>query len=229
MQIIPAINCSDFECVKEKLKAAMDFFLPDEGWVQIDIADGKFTKHKTWNNPQEISNFKSQISNLNLEIHLMVENPQEVIDDWIKAGVKRIFVHYEALVEAEKKNPDINASDILNFILEKGRSANVEIGLVISPLTSVEEIVPYFDKVKHIQILAVDPGLAGQKFQMSILDKIRFLKGNGFADNVVEVDGGINLEIAKLCKEAGTDILASASYIWNNKDPKTAFEELRAL
>ena len=229
MQIIPAINCSDFECVKEKLKAAMNFFLPVSGWVQIDIADGKFTKHKTWNNPQEISSLKSQISNLNLEIHLMVENPQEGIDDWIKAGAKRIFVHYEALVEAERKNSDVNASDILNFILEKGRSANVEIGLVISPLTSVEKIVPYFDKVKHIQILAVDPGLAGQKFQMSILDKIRFLKGNGFADNVVEVDGGINLEIAKLCKEAGTDILASASYIWNNKDPKTAFEELRAL
>ncbi len=229
MQIIPAINCSDFECVKEKLKEAMNFFLPADGWVQIDIADGKFTSHKTWNNPKDLLDVKSQLSDVNLEIHLMVENPQEVIDDWIEAGAKRIFIHYEALVEVGRKNPDTNASDILNFILEKGRTANIEIGLVISPLTSIEEIVPYFNEVKHIQILAVDPGLAGQKFQTSILDKIRFLKGNGFADNIVEVDGGINLETAKLCKEAGADILASASYIWNNENPKTAFEKLRAL
>mgnify|MGYP001569099239 CR=1 FL=1 len=228
MRIIPAINCPDFECVKEKIEKAAEFFSSVDGWVQVDIADGKFTPHKTWNNPEEfkILNLKFKI---NVEVHLMVENPQEVVDDWIKAGAKRIFVHYEALAEVGRKNPDTNASDILNFILEKGRSADVEIGLAISPTTPIEEIVSYFDKVKHIQILAVDPGLAGQKFQASSLDKIKFLKGNGFVDVVVEVDGGINLEIAKLCKEAGADILASASYIWNNKDSKAAFEELKAL
>lgn len=221
MQIIPAINCSDFACVAEKIKKAGEF---GADWIQIDIADGKFTPHKTWNNPQDLENIQ-----INMEVHLMVENPQEVVDDWIKAGIKRIFVHYEALAEVGRKNPDTNARDILNFILEKGRLADVGIGLAISPVTPIEEIVSYFDKVKHIQILAVDPGLAGQKFQISVLDKIKFLEGNGFVDVVVEVDGGINLETAKLCKEAGADILVSASYIWNNKDPKAAFEELKSL
>ena len=225
MKIIPAINETDFSELEKKIKKSAEF----SDWVQIDIADGKFTPHKTWSNPKEISNLKSQISNLNFEIHLMVENPQEVIDDWIKVGAKRIFVHYEALAEVGRKNPDTNASDILNFILEKGRSANVEIGLAISPITRIEEIVPYFDKVKHIQILAVDPGLAGQKFQTSVLDKIRLLERNGFVDVIVEVDGGINLKTANCCKEAVADILASASYIWNNDDSKAAFEKLKTL
>ena len=90
MIVVPAINCADSDCVKEKLQKAEEF---GAEWAQIDIADGKFTNWKTWNNPEEISNLKSQISNLNLEIHLMIEEPQNIIDDWIKAGAKRIIVH----------------------------------------------------------------------------------------------------------------------------------------
>lgn len=225
MQIIPAINCSDFECIKEKLKKAAEF----SGWVQLDIADGKFTPHKTWNKPEELKKLgNSEIEKLgiNIEVHLMVENPQDVVDNWIKAGAKRIIVHFEALSEADKQNQNNNLIDILNFILEKCEPKNVEVGLAIAPKTPVEEIIPYFDKINFIQILAVDPGLAGQKFQSSTLDKIKILKGNGYADNIIEVDGGINLETAKLCKQAGADILASASYIWGSQNPKKAFEEL---
>src|SRR3989344_2305684 len=117
MQIIPAINCENFECVKEKLQKAAEFFPSVGGWVQIDIADGKFTPHKTWNNPKDLLNIKDQLSNINLEIHLMLENPLDAIDDWIKAEAKRIIVHYEAICEEAARNEDNDETDIINFLL----------------------------------------------------------------------------------------------------------------
>ncbi|MEK7658066.1 MAG: ribulose-phosphate 3-epimerase [Patescibacteria group bacterium] len=231
MQIVPAINCGNFECVKEKLQKAAKFFSPANRWAQIDIADGKFTNWKTWNNPSELSDVSSKMSNVNIEVHLMVENPQEAIDDWLDAGAKRIIVHFEALVKTAEKNPLNDFSDILNFILEKCEPKNVEVGLALAPKTPVEELIPYLNKISFIQILAVEPGLAGQKFQEKIFDKIKFLKSldGEYADIAVEVDGGVNLETAKLCKEAGADILAAASYIWENQNPKAAFDELAKI
>lgn len=233
MEIIPAVNCENFECVKEKLQKSAEF----SDWAQIDIADGKFTPHKTWNNPGDLithayrqaGNYRLPI--INLELHLMVENPQDVIDDWMKTGAKRIIVHFESLAKAADKNPLNDLSDILNFILGKCASENIEVGLALTPKTPVEKIISYLDKINFIQILAVEPGLAGQKLQPQVLDKIKFLKNldGKFADIIIEVDGGINLETAKLCKEAGADILAVASYIWDSQNPKAAFEELAKI
>ncbi|MBI5079455.1 ribulose-phosphate 3-epimerase [Candidatus Wolfebacteria bacterium] len=220
MKIIPAINCPDFDCVKEKLEKAAEF----SDWAQIDVADGKFTPHKTWNNLEDILNLKSAfarsksqegpILNLNLEIHLMTENPQDAIDDWFKAGAKRIIVHLEVVQDLELfKNKNLKPC---------------EIGLAINPETPVEKLVPYLGDIKFIQALAVNPGLSGQKFQPSVLEKIKFLKKN-YPDVIIEVDGGINLETAKLCKEAGADILVSGSYVWNSENKKKTFEELSAV
>lgn len=206
MQIIPAINCENFECVKEKLEKASEF----SEWAQIDVCDGEFAPHKTWNNPSELTANSSK-PKANLEIHLMVENPHEVIDDWIKAGTKRIIVHLEAL-------------DSISYIL----NSSIEFGIAINPETSVEKLTPFLKEFKFVQILAVDPGLAGQEFQNSVLDKIGFLKKN-YPGVIIEVDGGINLETAKLCKEAGADILVSSSYIWESENPKEKSLELQRI
>lgn len=223
MQIIPAINCQSFDCVAEKIKKSADF---GAEWVQIDIADGKFTPHKTWDNSSEL------ISNLNTEIHLMVENPEIEIDKWLNGGVKRIIVHFEAIKNSALKNPaNNNEIDIVNFILGKCTNNRIELGLAINPNTSAEELLPYLDKIKFIQVLAVDPGLSGQEFQKETLGKISFLEQlkKQYFDIVIEVDGGINLETAKMCKEAGADILVAGSYIWNSENPKGAFEKLDTI
>lgn len=227
MQIIPTINCENFECVKEKLQKAAEF----SDWVQIDIADGKFTPHKTWNNPKDLIDLQLKTNNqrLNLEIHLMVENPLDVIDDWIESGAKRIIVHHEAVCEEAAHNENNDETDIINFLLEKCVEKGVELGLAINPSTPVESIIYHLDRVRFIQILAVNPGLAGQQFQATTLQKIKFLKENPYTEAMVEVDGGINLETAKLCKEAGADILVSASHIWNSEQPNIAFKELQSV
>ncbi len=228
MLIIPAINCPDFNCVKEMLQKAAEF-LPEDSWVQLDIADGKFAPHKTWNNPKDLIKLKT-----NLEVHLMVEKPEAVIDDWTKTGAKRIIIHLESINSAGS----INRSKIFEDILDKCRNSNVELGLAINPETSVENLIPYISmnqseirinqRVKFVQILAVDPGASGQKFQLRVLDKIKFLKKN-YPSVIIEIDGGMNLETAKLCKEAGANILVAGSYIWDNANPQRAFKELRAI
>lgn len=228
MQIIPAINCENFECVKEKLQKIKEF---GAEWIHIDIADGIFTPHKTWNNPKNLSNIKSELSDVNLEIHLMVENPEEAIDGWIKIGVKRIIVHLEAIQNSATEKSDNDDMDVFNFILEKCAAKNIEFGLSINPDTSVETLISYLDKIDIIQILAVNPGLSGQKFQAPVLEKIKFLKElkENYLDTIIEVDGGINLETAKICQAAGVDILVVASFIFNNQNPKIIFEKLKTI
>ncbi len=217
MRIIPAINCQDFECVKDKLQKTAEF---GAGWAQIDIADGKFTKHKTWDNPEEfkILNLKFKI---NVEVHLMVENPLDVINEWIEAGAKRIIVHIESIEISNLKSQN-----------SKLNLKNIEIGLALNPNTPVENLLSYLatidDSKQFVQLLAVEPGLSGQKFQPQILEKIKFLKKN-YSNVIIEVDGGINPETAKMCKEAGADILVVGSYIWESNNSLGAYKELAAI
>lgn len=270
MLIVPAINCLNFKCVAEKLKKAVGFFnglpteaLAKEGWVQLDIADGRFTRapeppaggsvrgfapHKTWNRPSELTKFLEvkppKIGRFNLpyiEIHLMVRNPMKVIAQWIKTGAKRIIVHLEAIRNANPRTY-ANTANILKSIFQQCRANKIEIGLAINPETPVEKLIPYLitkkklvrvsprlvrvsPRIGFIQLLAVKPGLAGQKFQSKVLEKIKFLKKN-FPKVTIEVDGGINLRTAKLCKKAGADILATASYIWDSADPAKFYKKL---
>lgn len=208
MKIIPAINCGNFECVKEKLEKAAEF----SGWVQIDIADGKFTPHKTWNKPEELKRLRT-----NTEVHLMVENPPAVIDDWAKAGARRVIVHLEAI-----------ADDRLQTAYYGLQNKDFEFGLALNPETPAEKLLPHLDKIKFVLLLAVAPGASGQKFQPQVLEKIKILKA-GRLDVIIEVDGGINLGTAELCKKAGADIVAAGSYIFESSNPRTAYERLAAL
>lgn len=211
MQIIPAINCPDFECVKEKLQQAAAF----SGWVQIDIADGKFTEHETWNNAQQLREFriKNEELRINIEVHLMVEKPTEAMMPWM-AVANRIILHLEALSPTD--------------FLMNPEDKRFEIGLAINPATDVQKLVPHLGHIAFVQILAVTPGKAGQKFDEGVLEKLTFLKKN-YPDVIIEVDGGINLETAKLCKGSGADILVSASYIFESGDPERAYRELASI
>lgn len=209
MLVIPAINEVKFEEVLKKIDTAGKF----SQWVHIDVVDGKFASNITWNNPKDIAGLKRLKSNL--EVHLMIENPEAVVEDWISSGVKRIILSLEAI--SGGKLP-----------LFSNKSSNFEIGLAISPETSVEDLLPYLENIKFVLVLGVKPGLAGQKFNEDILEKVRFLK-NYYPGVIIEVDGGINLETAKLAKKAGANVIVSASYIWKSQNPERIYRELEAI
>lgn len=209
MQIIPAVNCPNLKCVKEATEEANKL---QSGWVHIDVVDGKFAKNVTWDNPNELAGIKAAYPNINFEIHLMVENPEEIIGAWFASGAKRVVVHLETL----------NNSD---FLLDTADEHGGEVMLAIAPSTPVDLLLPHTNSFRYFQVLAVGPGSAGQKFKMEVLEKIRFLRQIA-PDAKIEVDGGITPETARLAKIAGADMVASASYIFKSNDPQKAYAEL---
>ncbi|PIR07445.1 ribulose-phosphate 3-epimerase [Candidatus Jorgensenbacteria bacterium CG11_big_fil_rev_8_21_14_0_20_38_23] len=214
-EIIPAINTDSFEELKRRIKLVEPFVNPvpprrEAGWVQFDIADGTFTKNTTWHNAEDLLSLKTFP---NIEVHLMINNIEERIEEWLIAPVKRIIFHLEAA-----KNPD--------FVIEKCRKAGKEVGIAINPDTPWTKLVPYFQKADLFQVLGVYPGLAGQKFQEECFDKITHLRKQ-CKNCIIEVDGGMNKETAKKVVEAGADIIVAASAIFDSRDIKKAIEELK--
>lgn len=212
METIPAINCLDLDCVEQRLEQAAAF-LPRGGWVHLDVSDGRFTFNKTWSDPLSWPRVAAKYS-FNLEVHLMCETPELVADSWLRAGAQRLIVQAEMLDQASFKK-----------VLEVTERYGVETMVSLSPETPTEEIRPYFEDSMQFQVLAVSPGLAGQKFLPVALEKVKFLRALKPGARI-EVDGGINPETAKAAKEAGADAVAAASYIFWGSDPKGAYEEL---
>jgi ribulose-phosphate 3-epimerase len=205
MQIIPAILEKDFGGVKDKIELCQGLF----DMVQIDICDGIFVPNTTW---QKASNLKEIVTLPNLEIHLMVNNPQEVIAQWSLEQVKRIIFHIEATDKP---------LEALNLIKQMQK----ETGIAINPNTPLDRLksIP-LDLVDEILFLGVEPGFSGQEFQESILEKIRESK-KMFPKVKIGIDGGVTPEISPELKEIGVDLLNAGSYFWKNL--KDVSEELK--
>lgn len=209
MEVIPAIIAKNFEELKEKIKKVEAFV----SWVQIDVSDGIFTPNVTWNNPSDLKNLKSEVQ---LEIHLMINNPQKFIEGWTGSGVKKIIIHVDAKSDFEE----------IKSISKKIKNRGVQFGIALTPevsVTDVENIIPIADVVL---LLAVNPGFGGQEFQPKTLEKIKTLR-ELFPHATIEVDGGINLETTKQCVEVGADILVSGSFIFNSNNIEEAIQKLK--
>ncbi|MDP3901965.1 MAG: hypothetical protein Q8Q21_00050 [bacterium] len=208
MLIIPAINAETFEEVKNKL----ELIKPYTDWAHIDVADGSFAGNILWHNPEDIK----QISglNLNLEVHLMISSLEDKIDKWLKPEVKRILFHLNAVGD-----PDI--------VIKKCEEIGIEVGISISPDESVEKALTYKDKVDFFQILAVKPGLPGQKMDESAFEKIKEVR-KFCSSCMIEVDGGMNLETIPKAIEFGANRIVAASAIFDTgKDIKESIEKLK--
>ncbi len=206
--IIPSINCKSFEEAKLLIEKASQF----SEWIHIDVSDGKFGDYKSWGNPDE---FAAIAIKPNTEVHLMIENPEEVVEAWLKAGVKRIIVHLESTKD-------------LQYFLDICEKYGAKAMLAISPHTEVQKLFKDIPDFKFFQILAVNPGPSGQILSENAIEKVKFLRV-AKPNAKIEIDGGINLETAKLAKGAGADILVSEHFIFNNPNPKEAYQELNNI
>jgi len=213
MNVIPVINCTDAACVEKTLELARSFLHAGD-WVHLDVTDGIFSTHKTWNDPVAWSEMDDQF---NLEVHLMVIHPEDYIVPWLDAGAKRIIIHIETITPESVR-------DILKICSGKG----AEIMLASNPNSFFEkDIKQYADLFSEFLVLAVQPGPAGQPFDRSVLEKIKALKQENAI--MIEVDGGMNPETVKLVKDAGADAISAGTYIFNSSDPKKAYEELKSI
>jgi ribulose-phosphate 3-epimerase len=204
--IIPAILTDNFSDFQKKLKKVESL----SSWLQIDVSDGKFTPSKTLS-PNDLLPLKF---NQNLELHLMVFEPEKYFLAAEKLKVKRVIIHYEAV----KKNIDEIFSKKYPFIL----------GLALNPETEVEKILPYLSKINFILVLGVTPGAQGQEFQKPVLGKIKKIKTFS-PKTLVEVDGGINDKTIQKVNQAGADIFVVGSTLLKAKEPEKAMENLKNL
>ena len=189
-------------------------------YFHIDVMDGKFVENNTLELMKDYSLTISHISNVGLDVHLMVEDVEEIMDDYISLEPKIITFHYEAIKDKER---------ILEIISEI-KSNGIKVGLAISPDTPIEVVKDYCQFVHQILIMTVVPGKGGQKLIPETLEKIkelkRYLIGNNF-DIDIQADGGINGDNAKELIEAGVDILVSGNYIIASDDYKEAVKKIK--
>lgn len=208
IQILPSINVQTFEEAQDRIKKVE----PYVSWCHLDVTDGVFSKHPTWHNPQDLPVLQTA---LNVEVHLMIAEPEKMIEQWLVKPVKRVIVHLEAARDVE-------------FIIKKCHEVGVEIGLAINPDTFWGRLEPWLEKVDMVQTLAVTPGPSGQKMGEETLDKVRHLR-TACPGCRIEVDGGVNKETARQAIDAGADMLVAGSYLFNSLDIKVAIDELSFL
>ncbi len=199
--VSPSILSSDFSNLESEIKK-LD--ASDCEWIHFDVMDGHFVPNLTFGAPviKSVRKYSKKI----FDVHLMMENPLDYLDAFVDAGSDYICVHVESM-----QIKQVGVKKALEMIKSKG----VKAGIVLQPDTSVEEISSFINDCDLVLIMSVYAGFGGQSFIEKSINKIVEVK-NVANDNVlVSIDGGINNETAKLCKDAGIDVLIAGSYIFN--------------
>lgn len=207
VQVIPGILEQDFEKIKERIKLIENLV----SWAQIDLLDNSLFGESNFNDPTQFGKLKTP---LNLELHMMVKNPQRMISAWAEAGFKRFIAHTEGL------------ENIDGFITEVKENLGLEAGLAVDLETPVDAVLPYLNQVDCVLIMTVAAGKSGQSFHPEALEKIVEIKKLR-SDIAIEIDGGVNLKTGKTCRQKGATRLVSTSYIFSSGNIKKAIEELK--
>lgn len=186
-------------------------------WLHYDVMDGHFVPNISFGHWSLAAINRSV--DIFLDVHLMVYNPYEYVERFVEAGADQITIHFEATEDVE---------ETLKYI----KKCNVKAGLAFNPETSVSMVPKYLDKCDLILFMTVNPGKGGQPFMPEVLEKVQLTRewlDKLKLPTLIEVDGGINLETAKLSKKAGADILVSGTYLFQSNDMAHAIEELRKI
>lgn len=207
--ISPSILSADFANLEKEIKRIEN---AGADWVHIDVMDGHFVPNITIGVPV-VKSLKA-VTKLPLDVHLMIENPEKYIEAFAKAGADIITFHYEAVKD-------------VNSITDLIKSFGVKVGMSIKPKTSPEVVFPYLKNLDMLLVMTVEPGFGGQKFMQDCAEKIPSIKQKAPESLIIQVDGGINAETARICTTLGANSLVAGNYIYKSDDINLAVKSLR--
>ena len=213
MKLAPSILSADFAHLGDAVQAA------EQGgadWVHVDVMDGHFVPNLTFG-PKMVADLH-KATRLPLDVHLMIERPEDWIDRYVEAGAALVVVHIEAVSDARGA-------------LARIRARGARAGLTLNPETPVNAVLPYLAQLDLVLVMSVHPGFGGQKLIESALDKVRALRAALDERKLgaeLEVDGGIKVDNARRVADAGASVLVAGSAVYEDPDgPAKAIAKFR--
>lgn len=213
IKIAPSILSADFSNLGNEIK---DVERGGADYIHVDVMDGHFVPNITIG-PLIVEAIRP-ITDLPLDVHLMIENPDDYIQTFVDAGASIITVHQETCIH-------------LHRTIQLIKNAGIKAGVVLNPATPVEMIKDILPEVDMVLIMSVNPGFGGQSFIHHAVQKIKQVAtwreefGLTFE---IEVDGGINTDTAKLCTDAGADVLVAGSAIFTKENREKAIKDIHS-
>lgn len=212
--VSPSILSADFANLGRDVK------MLDESsaeWIHVDVMDGQFVPNISFGFP--ILKAARKYSSKIMDVHLMIQTPDDFIKDFKEAGADILTVHYEACTH-------------LHRTIQAIKNEGMKAGVAINPHTPVHLLEEIIGELDLVLIMSVNPGFGGQKFIPSTVEKVRKLKAliqRANAHTLIEVDGGVNLETGKLLVEAGADVLVAGSFVFGSKNQSQTIQDLSQL
>ncbi len=212
--ISPSVLSCDFANIQRDVEMINN---STADWFHVDVMDGVFVPNISFGFPV-ISAIKKHATKP-LDVHLMIANPDQYIEEFKKAGADWLTVHYEACTH-------------LHRTIQVIKAHGMKAGVALNPHTPVEVLEDILPELDLVLIMSVNPGFGGQKFISHALKRVTRLKeliNKTESSALIEVDGGVNLETGKQLLEAGADALVAGSFVFNSPDPAKIIQDLKAL